>query len=67
MPAASAQLRAGADRDRAAFAVLRRRWPGSGPEARAVVGGPSGPMLWFQIAATWDKGIGPEGPPTTTA
>ncbi|WP_428995525.1 DUF6053 domain-containing protein [Lysobacter enzymogenes] len=24
-------------------------------------------MLWFQIAAAWNKGIGPEGPPTTTA
>ncbi|WP_394539961.1 DUF6053 domain-containing protein [Lysobacter enzymogenes] len=32
---------------------------------RAVVGGPSGPMLLFQIAAIRAKSIGPEGPPTT--
>ncbi|WP_425481010.1 DUF6053 domain-containing protein [Lysobacter enzymogenes] len=35
-------------------------------EANAdFVGGPSGPRLLFQIAATWAKGVGPEGPPTT--
>ncbi|WP_430538950.1 DUF6053 domain-containing protein [Lysobacter enzymogenes] len=28
------------------------------------MGGPSGPMLLFQVAATWPKSIGPEGPPT---
>ncbi|WP_428992757.1 DUF6053 domain-containing protein [Lysobacter enzymogenes] len=28
------------------------------------MGGPSGPMPFAQIAATWDKNIGPEGPPT---
>ncbi|WP_354521088.1 DUF6053 domain-containing protein [Lysobacter enzymogenes] len=27
-------------------------------------GGPSGPMLFFQIKANWNKSIGPEGPPT---
>ncbi|WP_394538659.1 DUF6053 domain-containing protein [Lysobacter enzymogenes] len=30
----------------------------------AVVGGPSGPMLSFQVAAISAKGIGPDGPPT---
>ncbi|WP_428995511.1 DUF6053 domain-containing protein [Lysobacter enzymogenes] len=30
----------------------------------AVVGGPSGPMLWFQIAATRAESIGPERDPT---
>jgi len=30
----------------------------------AVVGGPSGPMLLFQIAASGAKSVGPEGPPT---
>ncbi|WP_425606272.1 DUF6053 domain-containing protein [Lysobacter yananisis] len=30
----------------------------------ASVGGPSGPMPFAQIAATRDKSIGPEGPPT---
>ncbi|WP_425608217.1 DUF6053 domain-containing protein [Lysobacter yananisis] len=29
------------------------------------MGGPSGPTLLFQIAATWDKSVGPEGPPTS--
>ncbi|WP_428992716.1 DUF6053 domain-containing protein [Lysobacter enzymogenes] len=29
------------------------------------MGGPSGPMLFFQIAASRAKDIGPEGPPTT--
>ncbi|WP_428995175.1 DUF6053 domain-containing protein [Lysobacter enzymogenes] len=28
------------------------------------VGGPSGPMLFSQIAAICNKSIGPEGPPT---
>ncbi|WP_394541390.1 DUF6053 domain-containing protein [Lysobacter enzymogenes] len=26
------------------------------------MGRPSGPMLWFQIPATWAESIGPEGP-----
>ncbi|WP_428995187.1 DUF6053 domain-containing protein [Lysobacter enzymogenes] len=30
------------------------------------MGGPSGPMLWAQVAAGRPEGIGPEGPPTTT-
>ncbi|WP_425606256.1 DUF6053 domain-containing protein [Lysobacter yananisis] len=30
------------------------------------MGGPSGPMHLSRIAATGAKGIGPEGPPTTT-
>ncbi|WP_428992755.1 DUF6053 domain-containing protein [Lysobacter enzymogenes] len=28
------------------------------------MGGPSGPMLSDPMAATWNKSIGPEGPPT---
>ncbi|WP_425479429.1 DUF6053 domain-containing protein [Lysobacter enzymogenes] len=28
------------------------------------MGGPSGPMPFGQVAASRDKGIGPEGPPT---
>ncbi|WP_428995105.1 DUF6053 domain-containing protein [Lysobacter enzymogenes] len=28
------------------------------------MGGPSGPMLVDQVAAAWNKSIGPEGPPT---
>ncbi|WP_428992714.1 DUF6053 domain-containing protein [Lysobacter enzymogenes] len=31
----------------------------------ALVGGPSGPMLFAQAAATRNKRVGPEGPPTT--
>ncbi|WP_428992725.1 DUF6053 domain-containing protein [Lysobacter enzymogenes] len=30
------------------------------------MGGPSGPMLFSQIAANQDKSLGLEGPPTTT-
>ncbi|WP_428995135.1 DUF6053 domain-containing protein [Lysobacter enzymogenes] len=30
------------------------------------VGGPSGPRLFFQVAAIGSKSIGPEGPPTRT-
>ncbi|WP_428992754.1 DUF6053 domain-containing protein [Lysobacter enzymogenes] len=29
------------------------------------MGGPSGPMLLFQVAAIGSESIGPEGPPTT--
>ncbi|WP_425606200.1 DUF6053 domain-containing protein [Lysobacter yananisis] len=29
------------------------------------MGGPSGPMLFFQIPAMRDKSIGPERPPTS--
>ncbi|WP_428995165.1 DUF6053 domain-containing protein [Lysobacter enzymogenes] len=28
------------------------------------MGGPSGPMLFFQASVIWNKSIGPEGPPT---
>ncbi|WP_394541522.1 DUF6053 domain-containing protein [Lysobacter enzymogenes] len=28
------------------------------------MGGPSGPMLLFQVAAIGSKSVGPEGPPT---
>ncbi|WP_425608196.1 DUF6053 domain-containing protein [Lysobacter yananisis] len=40
--------------------VELRCWP-------AVVGGPSGPMLFSEVAAIGNKSIGPEGPPTTAA
>ncbi|WP_354517913.1 DUF6053 domain-containing protein [Lysobacter enzymogenes] len=32
--------------------------------AQPLVGGPSGPRLLCQIAATGNKSVGPEGPPT---
>ncbi|WP_425606419.1 DUF6053 domain-containing protein [Lysobacter yananisis] len=31
------------------------------------MGGPSGPMLFSEVAAIGNKSIGPEGPPTTAA
>ncbi|WP_425606417.1 DUF6053 domain-containing protein [Lysobacter yananisis] len=30
----------------------------------ALVGGPSGPTLFFQATATGNRSVGPEGPPT---
>ncbi|WP_425479336.1 DUF6053 domain-containing protein [Lysobacter enzymogenes] len=58
--------------ERASGAAFRRLWALREqpwivlPEARwVVVGGPSSPMLLFQIAATWPESVGPEGPPTT--
>ncbi|WP_428995220.1 DUF6053 domain-containing protein [Lysobacter enzymogenes] len=35
------------------------------PGRSGFVGGPSSPKLLFQMAATREKSIGPEGPPTT--
>ncbi|WP_425608182.1 DUF6053 domain-containing protein [Lysobacter yananisis] len=43
--------------------VAYEQWS-SGQGFMAFVGGPSGPMPLFQIAATGSKSIGPEGPPT---
>ncbi|WP_430539171.1 DUF6053 domain-containing protein [Lysobacter enzymogenes] len=48
-------------------AVLGIRCAG-GPlcwESLSVVGGPSGPTLFGRVAASWNKSVGPEGPPTT--
>ncbi|WP_428992881.1 DUF6053 domain-containing protein [Lysobacter enzymogenes] len=44
-----------------------RRQIGQAGGVQAVVGGPSGLMFLFVIAATWPESIGPEGPPTTAA
>ncbi|WP_428995509.1 DUF6053 domain-containing protein [Lysobacter enzymogenes] len=52
---ALAPCRSGASRDCDNAAIA---------QARPVVGGPSGPMFLFQIAAIRPKSIGPEGPPT---
>ncbi|WP_425480933.1 DUF6053 domain-containing protein [Lysobacter enzymogenes] len=43
------------------FAITQRY--GGKPEG-ALVGGPSGPMLLSQIAASRPESLGPEGPPT---
>ncbi|MGO4263391.1 DUF6053 domain-containing protein [Lysobacter sp. TAB13] len=43
---------------------MRLRSVRSGRGTKSLVGGPSGPMLFGPIAATGNKSIGPEGPPT---
>ncbi|WP_394539468.1 DUF6053 domain-containing protein [Lysobacter enzymogenes] len=66
-PSGSAQVGAGAGVAGVCVGVVAA---GDGVDLRcgpAVVGGPSGPMLFSQVAAIWNKSIGPEGPPTTAA